>query len=281
MQISPKSPQSWVQSPLESSIGTIWLAGRLQDKSLISADRMRVLGRYGLVFVLSGECRYRDAAGRDLNLRPGDALRVSPDLPHAYGNVEGRTWGQIYVVYSGSAFDLLQNSPTYQLHQPVWHLEPVDIWKRRIEEILLPTDSLVPVQALQTIGRFLQLLIDMATTDANARKRPEDAWLEESMKLLGEPQQDGWLAPKQVARLVGQSYETFRKRFASETGSSPARFQKKRRIDKACSAIYAGTDNFKELAESLGFCDVYHFSKAFRQFTGSPPSVYRRSVRGG
>jgi AraC-like DNA-binding protein len=281
MAISKNPPQPWVQSPIVSSIGTIWLAGQLQDKSHIPADRMRVLGRYALILVLNGQCRYTDATGRDLNLRPGDAVFVGPDLPHAYGNENHDVWGQVFVVFNGSAFDLLQGSPTFQSHQPVWHLEPVELWKRRLEEILSPSQSLVPIEGLQTIGRFLQLLIEMATTDATARKRPEGSWVEESMKLLGEPHRNGWLRPQQVAKLVGQSYESFRKRFAEETGSSPARFQKKRRVDMACAAIYAGSDNFKELAESLGFCDVYHFSKVFRQFVGTPPSVYRRTVRGG
>jgi AraC-like DNA-binding protein len=279
--MSRKPSQSWVKSPIVSSIGTIWLAGQLQDKSHIPADRMRVLGRYALILVLRGKCRYTDALGRDLELRPGDAALVGPDLPHAYGNENDEVWGQVFVVFSGSAFDLLQASPTFQSHQPVWHLEPVDLWKRRLEEILSPSQSLVPIEGLQTIGRFLQLLIEMATTDATARKRPEESWLEESMKWLGEPQPAGWLSPQQVAKRVGLSYESFRKRFAEETGSSPARFQKRRRIDMACAAIYAGSDNFKELAEALGFCDVYHFSKVFRQFVGSPPSVYRRTVRGG
>lgn len=273
--------QPWVKSPIVSSIGTIWLAGQLQDNSHIPANRMRVLGRYALILVLSGKCRYTDALGRDLELRPGDAVLVDPDFPHAYGNENNEVWGQAFVVFSGSAFDLLQSSPTFQSHQPVWHLEPVDLWRRRLEEILSPTHSPGPIKGLQTNGRFLQLLIEMATTDATARKRPEESWLEESMKLLGEPHRNGWLSPQQVAKQVGRSYESFRKRFAEETGSSPARFQKKRRIDMACTAIYAGSDNFKELAESLGFCDVYHFSKVFRQVVGSPPSVYRRAVCGG
>lgn len=274
------TPQSWLSSPLPSAIGTIWLAGQIQDKSDISAKRMRVLGRYALVFVVSGECRYRDAIGRDLKLRPGDTLLLEPDLPHAYGN-RIQPWGQVFVVFSGPAFDLLQTSSTFHSNQPVWHLEPVNLWKRRLESIFSPPESPDPIDGLQTLGRFIQLLTEMASTDAGARRRPETAWLEESIKILGEPQRGNWLHPREVARRVGLSYETFRKRFVAETGSSPAKFQKKRRIDMACAAIYSGTDNFKELAESLGFCDVYHFSKVFRQVVGSPPSTYRRSVRGG
>jgi AraC-like DNA-binding protein len=273
-------PKSWISSPVSSAIGTIWLAGQLLDKSDISADRMRVLGRYALVFVLSGNCRYRDARGQDIELSPGDALFLGPDLPHAYGN-RTNPWGQVFVVFSGPAFDLLQTSSSFQSNQPVWHLEPIDLWRRRLEDIFSPSEPADPVDGLQALGRFFQLLTEMASTDAGARKRPEHAWLEESVKILGEPQRGDWLHPKEVARRVGLSYENFRKRFSAETGSSPAKFQKKRRIDMACAAIYSGSDNFKGLAESLGFCDVYHFSKVFRQVVGSPPSVYRRSVRGG
>ena len=87
--------------------------------------------------------------------------------------------------------------------------------------------------------------------------------------------------PRQVAREVGLSYESFRKRFSERMDRAPGQYQQQRRVDLACAAIYRGSGNFKQLAEELGFCDVYHFSKAFRRQMGIPPSAYRRSVRGG
>jgi AraC-like DNA-binding protein len=98
--------------------------------------------------------------------------------------------------------------------------------------------------------------------------------------MLGERGEGGWSAPQAVAAEVGLSYENFRKRFVQLMGESPGRYQKRRRIEWACAAIYHGDSSFKEIADLLGFCDVFHFSKAFKQVTGYTPSEYRQRVRG-
>ncbi len=277
----PKSSQSWLKSPLSCPIGTIWMAGQLHDKSTIPVDKMRILGRSALVLVLDGRGTYADGSGIRAELEPGDTILVTPQLPHAYGGKEGTAWGQAYVVFSGPCFDQLHTAPVYRSHQPLWHLEPAEMWRQRMRDILSPRSEADPVEVLSRVGRFWQLLLDMATTDAEARRHPEDAWLEESLRLLGERHREGWMNPRQVARKVGLSYESFRKRFSERMDRAPGQYQQQRRVDLACAAIYRGTGNFKQLAEELGFCDVYHFSKAFRKQMGMPPSAYRRSVRGG
>jgi len=282
MPLRSQQPQDWIKSPITSALGTIWLAGLLQDKGRISPERMRVLGRDALVLVLAGRGFYADASGFQSSLRPGDAIIVRPDLPHAYGAASGTVWRQAFVVFSGPQFDLLHQSETYTAHHPVWHLQPVDRWRQRMEEMLAPSPLRTSLSSLRMVGSLGQLLIEMATSEAKAREHPADDWLEEGIRLLGEPdKENGWRTPQEVARQVGQSYETFRKRFAARTGKAPRQFQKQRRIDLACTAIYQGRDNFKDLAEMLGFCDVYHFSKTFRFLVGMPPAAYRRSVRGG
>jgi len=257
------------------------MAGLLQGKEDIPLNKMRILGRNALILMLNGNGYYHDSNGIQCSLRPGDAVLVDPELAHAYGSEDGKSWGQVYVVFSGLQFDLLSQSPVYRSHQPIWHLEPVELWKQRLEKVLSTPPAESPIESLRTIMRFTQLIVEMATTDATSRKHPKEAWLEESMHLLGEPYRSGWMSPQEVARQIGQSYDGFRKKFSAKTGLAPGKYQQKRRIDEACAALYRGGDNFKELAEKLGFCDVYHFSKVFRQTVGMPPSVYRRTVRGG
>jgi len=135
---------------------------------------------------------------------------------------------------------------------------------------------------MRAMGMFLHLINDLAAADAEARLSPErDAWLEESQRLLGNPGARGWPAPVQVARQVGLNYDNFRKQFTLRLGVSPGQFQKRKRIDRACAAIYQGSHGFKELAEELEFCDVFHFSKAFKQVMGITPSEFRRKAHGG
>ena len=271
----------WVNSPISGLIGEISMAGVLHDSATIPIDRMRILGKHALVLVLGGNGFYSDANGHQRSLRGGDAIRVNAHLPHAYGSADGRAWGQAYVVFDGPQFDLLERAIPFSSSGPIWHLEPVEFWRQRLEEIFLPSAPKSELEALHTIGRFASLLVEMCATDATARKHPDEAWLQTSMHLLGEPQGGHWTRPQEVAFQVGLSYENFRKRFSARTGHPPSRYQLQRRIDLACAAIYRGADNFKELAEELGFCDIYHFSKVFRQHVGEPPSNYRRRVRGG
>jgi len=133
---------------------------------------------------------------------------------------------------------------------------------------------------LRTMGRFLHLLTDLLATATEADRSAAEVWLDESQHLLAEPVAGNWLTPHEVARKVGLSYENFRKQFVQRTGVAPGQFQKVRRIERACAAIYQGSHGFKELADELGFCDVFHFSKVFKQVVGDTPSEFRQRVRG-
>lgn len=272
--------EPWLRNPLRSDIGDLKLAGRLRDRVGIDPRSMRTLGDYAVIYVLAGSGSYANAGGGQHRFKTGDALLVFPEIAHAYGPDAGTDWDQIYVTFNGPQFDLLRRRKVLDPAHPIWHLQPPDYWRRRLEDLFLNRPRRTPAAALRAIGQWVHLLCDMAASEVEARSGPENAWLEESFHLLAERAERGWLSPQDVAQRVGLSYENFRKRFAEATGESPGQFQKRRRIEQACAAIYQGSHSFKELAEELGFCDAFHFSKSFRQVIGESPSTFRRKVRG-
>jgi AraC-like DNA-binding protein len=277
----PFRPKAWLESPLRTSAGEIQLAGTLQNVRGIDPKAMRVLGSYGLVYMVDVDGFYGDANGTRLDLANGDLVVIFPELAHAYGPKHGRTWSQIYFVVNGPQFDFWRERGLLSPGRPVWHLEPVDYWRHRMEEIVAPEAGHTVPAAMRAFGRFLDLVCDMLAAQAESATGPGgNTWLEESQRLLGAPSGHGWLTPQQAAREVGLSYDNFRKQFTARLGASPGQFQKRRRIDRACSAIYQGERTFKQLAEELEFCDVFHFSKAFKQIVGVTPSEFRRKVRG-
>lgn len=279
MHSTGKIVEDWVKSPIISDIGTIWLGGHLRSNSQIPRNKMRILGKYALVLVHDGQVYYEDALARRKELKSGDAILVTPDLAHAYGSISRQTWSQTYVVFDGPQFDLLQQSEKLRSRQPVWRLDSIHQWAGRLEtQLRHPTETDANL-GIRLVGAFTNLLIEMMTD-----KRPvgadENNWLSRSIHLLSNPDMSDWKTPQEVASLVGLSYENFRKLFTRRTGFPPAKFQRQRKIERACASIYRGSSNFKALAEELNFCDVYHFSKAFRQVKGIPPSTYRKSVLG-
>jgi AraC-like DNA-binding protein len=83
------------------------------------------------------------------------------------------------------------------------------------------------------------------------------------------------LTLKQLAAAVGRSPSFVSHHFQREYGVSPVCFARRRRIDLGARLLARGS-TVRETAGRCGFCDEFHFSKAFRKHFGVAPS----SVRG-
>lgn len=64
--------------------------------------------------------------------------------------------------------------------------------------------------------------------------------------------------------------------FKDETGDSPINYLIKLRLHKAKEALIEGQSSIKDIAHSVGYSDVYHFSKLFKKYYGCPPSVFKK-----
>ena len=284
----PERPQTvaepWLENPLRTATGNLQLAGLLRNISGIDPGAMRILGSYALILMVAGRGYYSDARGTKRDLQPGDVVLVFPELAHAYGPQSGEDWTQVYFVFQGPQFDLWRRRHLLRTERPVLRLGAPDYWQQRLRAVVPAEtrDVQRSGEALRSFGRFLDVLAEMIAAGNEAEQAPErDQWLEQSLRLLGQRSPKGWLTPQAVAREVGLSYENFRKRFVQNTRESPGQYQKRRRLEWACAAIYQGQHTIKQIADELGFCDVFHFSKAFKQVIGTTPSEYRRRVSGG
>jgi AraC-like DNA-binding protein len=271
----------WLESPLRSKAGTILLAGSLRNSPGISVDRMRILGNYALVILLRGSGVYRDARGREIPLRGGHAVHVFPELAHAYGpSAPGAEWNEIYVVYEGPVFSTLRDCSLLSADQPISRLRSTSQTFERLMRIFEQVRPGVERHATRAVGEFLALLFDILTHPDISTATAEDETTRAAMGLLAAPQEGRWLSADEVAAQVGMAYETFRKRFKRSIGLPPARYQMQKKIERACASLYHGSPSLKRLAADLGFFDEFHFSKAFRQLVGQPPSAYRRRLGG-
>ena len=81
-----------------------------------------------------------------------------------------------------------------------------------------------------------------------------------------------------LAQLIPMATNSFIRLFRNEMNTSPQLFIKKRKIAKACALFDHTEMGIEEIAFYLGFADRYHFSRVFKQTTGSSPARYRKGT---
>lgn len=78
----------------------------------------------------------------------------------------------------------------------------------------------------------------------------------------------------ELAEVCGISCVYFRKIFSEVIGSSPINHVHEIRIQKAKEMLKSDYGNITDIALSLGYSDVYDFSRVFKKIVGVPPSKY-------
>ena len=80
----------------------------------------------------------------------------------------------------------------------------------------------------------------------------------------------------EVARALGQSQRTLKRRLAAE-GTTYSQILDEERRERALLLIHSPTLSLDQIAERAGYTDLANFTRAFRRWTGMTPAAFRRS----
>ncbi len=225
---------------------------------------------YAAVFVHAGRGIYRDTLGSEIPLAAGDGIIVFPDLGHHYGPRPGERWDEVFVAFSGPAFDGWRAHGLDPL-RPVWQVGKAGSETRRLLGIL-STRCQVPGEMCRVAARVHELLADWVA------RRPSDPatprWIDFAKHILASIQEN--VSIEEIARRNGMHPESFRKAFAKFTGETPSAFRRRRRLELARDLLHRRDLSLAQIAETLGFYDVFHFSKLFKRRYGVTPARFRK-----
>ena len=84
------------------------------------------------------------------------------------------------------------------------------------------------------------------------------------------------ISVKELANVAGLSRDYTGKLFKRETGKTLTGYINEIRIQKAKELLYATDLSITNLAEIVGFSDVYYFSKVMKQYEGVSPANWRK-----
>ena len=103
--------------------------------------------------------------------------------------------------------------------------------------------------------------------------------LKPAVDYMGEHFRDHRITNSSLAACCGISTVYFRKCFEETYGISPIRYLHDYRMQKAKQILASDYGSIGQVAEDVGYSNLYHFSKMFRQYTGLSPSQYAKASR--
>ncbi|TMV47002.1 AraC family transcriptional regulator [Paenibacillus mesophilus] len=261
--------------------GGIWLvrAGINTAKANYEAGPKQI-DCFGLHFMIDG-CAELEYDGQSIRMNKGDLFCLFPHMTYKYRTVPAAQTPlrMLWLTMDGPQTRALLEMSGITQERP-YRLKAIS---RSVRDALKQAEEYIRDKRagrLKLTAFILQLFAMLELTASNGSKETyigysaEGEWIDWAVRYLRlhytEP-----LRIEQLAQLVGVHRTHFSQAFAKKYGLAPQQFLLRLRIDRAKELLRDTGLSVGEIALSIGYPDLYAFSRAFKTHTGQSPSEYR------
>lgn len=236
--------------------------------------------QYILLYCVQGSGWYQLNQGEKYSLRLNQWTILPADVPHKYAADETTPWTIYWLHFAGTHAAalhdyLLENTPA----GPVTIL-PTDERFRLFESLFscLTLSATLDgvVQASARLPHFLLALLPAANPLAQPPAAVDS--ITQSIQFMREHLADNFTVLALAAQ-VGLSASYYSATFRAQVGRSPIVFFNFLKVQAACQQLTHSKLLIKEIANQLGFDDVYYFSRVFTKLMGLSPRQFRQADR--
>ncbi|MGO4496322.1 AraC family transcriptional regulator [Paenibacillus sp. 2RAB27] len=265
-----------IPSALERQIG-VWVltSGRNRAKSTYRVGP-RHFTYYSLHIILSGEL-HLSFRGDKVVLKRGDLFCMHPDETYEYEiNPSGTELQMAWIAFHGplaaAQLQLTQLSAVHPyIHNGVTR-ELIAILDTIRELIAQQLDQ--PLLLAGRLMEFLHLLVVTSSSNDSSSSHSLPTWLERGKSYMDVHFAEG-ITVEQVSDWLGISRSHFSKAFSKHMNTNPSNYLQRLRMREARRQLLESTYSITEIALSLGYGDLFAFTRAFTLFYGTAPKHYR------
>lgn len=241
-------------------------------------DSGRVLSEYQIVYITRGRGFFETEAGRT-EITAGTAFILFPGVWHRYAPDPETGWDEYWVGFNGETARQLMSPPFLSAGEPVITVGHDEKLLHLFIETAEALETEISGYQLLTAAWTLEIIARLRAAQQGAGRDSEMEELIRQARCRLQERADRNVSIPDLAAELHIGYSLFRKAFTEYTGVSPAQYHLQQRIQKACELLVRTARPVSRIADDLGFCSPYYFSRLFTAKTGKSPRAFRAALR--
>ncbi len=141
------------------------------------------------------------------------------------------------------------------------------------------TERWHPAVSLELQGRVCELMSLLIPDTEPVHSSEPSRWIRACMDFMDLHATEG-ITVQQVAAFAGVHRSYFSNVFAGQVGVSPQKYLQNIRMEKAKRLLTETDASVTEIALSLGYPNLYTFTRAFKMYYNMPPLAMRTGTKG-
>ncbi|MEV5025621.1 helix-turn-helix domain-containing protein [Paenibacillus sp. LPE1-1-1.1] len=249
--------------------------GFMRKKTVERSQYEFKIGYYSCFLILQGSGRFISDDGSITILQAGDMVQRIPECVHSTEIKPDGEWIELYISVGYPVYEYLKTLGILKTDKEVLTTQHTSDFfydfVALLDSLKGATDEWLPYLLI----RAQELIIRLHNSVQIQLREQNEGKIMKACQLIG-GSNDIHYDLKEAAAYVNMGYENFRKIFKETTGISPQRYHIDQLMKQAKMMLFSGLP-IKHIALSLGYGDIYSFTKQFTKSEGISPGRYIRN----
>lgn len=256
------------------------VARRWLDKPSLQVN-INIQTAYVIVVVLEGIGFFTDNKGQRHEIKEGMGFQRIPNQNHQFEIPKNQTYSEFFLHIPRQFYlEMKEYGFAYEKNEVIY----VDPLHLALNHVYLLGEKINDCHEMQ----LTSLLLEMSTFAFDLLRKSKEIktpslhqkMIQEACFILNNNFQEHMYLPE-MAKSFHLSYERFRKIFKEVMGQSPGDYRIRSRIQLAQNLLANRDKNVSEIADHLGYPDVFTFSKQFKKIVGCSPEKFVKRLTEG